>query len=227
MPGSLPGWHRVFADDFTGRRINTAKWWVYSGQPAGDPVGWFDPSHVTVAGGQLLITGSRDRRHHNPWATGGISSGRAFSQLYGKYMVRMRMDRGVGITHAILLWPARNSWPPEVDFSEDNGANRDTIYATLHYKPGNLQVQRTRGIDLTRWHTVGVEWSPGLLRYTIDGRVWATLPSSRVPSIPMEMDIQTQAWACGLKFEHCPNASTPSHVRLHVDWAVAYKRTRG
>lgn len=226
MPGSLPGWRRVFADDFAGRRIDPATWSVYSGRPRGDAAGWFAPSHVTAAGGQLLIAGYRDPQRHNQWVTGGISSGRAFSQVYGKYLVRMRMDPGVGITHAILLWPADNSWPPEIDFSEDNGSNRGQIYATLHYRPGNLQVQRTMRIDLTHWHTVGVEWAPGGLRYTVDGRVWATVPSAHVPSIPMVMDIQTQAWACGQQWEHCPGASTPSRVRLHVDWAVAYGLSR-
>jgi beta-glucanase (GH16 family) len=144
-------------------------------------------------------------------------------QTYGKYLVRFRFDSGVGIAHAILLWPADNSWPPEVDFSEDNGAGRQTDYATLHYGPSNTMVQHSLSVDLTQWHTLGVEWTPGRLVYTIDGRSWATVNDSQVPSVPMVLDIQTQAWACGTSnWEQCPNATTPSHVNLYVDWVVAY-----
>jgi beta-glucanase (GH16 family) len=224
MPtGNLPGWHQVFADDFSGSTLDTSKWRLYWGQPGGDPGGWFDPSHVSVANGQLVISGYRDPADGGKWATGGLSSSPGLVQTYGKYLARFRFDAGVGIAHAILLWPADNSWPPEIDFSEDNGSNRETAYATLHYGAANTQVQRQVAVNLTHWHTLGVEWTPGRLVYTLDGRPWSTLTSSHVPAIPMTLDIQTQAWACGTStWERCPNATTPSHVNLYVDWAVAY-----
>jgi Glycosyl hydrolases family 16 len=227
MPtGDLPGWRQVFADDFDGTTLNLSRWRTYSGHPGGDPGGWWAPSHVTVANGSLILSGYRDPAHGDGWTTGGVSSSPGLVQTYGKYLVRFRFDSGVGIAHAILLWPADNSWPPEIDFSEDNGANRRTDYATLHYGATNAQLQHSLSVDLTKWHTLGVEWTPGQLVYTIDGRDWATVTSPDVPSIPMVLDIQTQAWACGTNtWEQCPNATTPSHVNLYVDWVVAYART--
>jgi beta-glucanase (GH16 family) len=171
----------------------------------------------------LVISGYRDPADGGRWATGGVSSSPGLVQTYGKYLVRFRFDSGVGIAHAILLWPADNSWPPEIDFSEDNGANRQTDYATLHYGPGNTQVQHSIAVNLTQWHTLGVEWTAGRLVYTLDGRDWATVTGPQVPSIPMAMDIQTQAWACGTStWEQCPSATTPAQVNLYVDWVVAY-----
>ena len=36
MPlGDIPGWHQVFADDFSGTTLNTSNWYPYSGQPGG------------------------------------------------------------------------------------------------------------------------------------------------------------------------------------------------
>jgi hypothetical protein len=67
-----------------------------------------------------------------------------------------------------------------------------------------------------------VEWSPGQLTYTLDGTVWATMTSRYVPSTPMSIAIQTQAWRCGNTWEGCPNSTTPATVNLHVDWVVAY-----
>jgi beta-glucanase (GH16 family) len=224
MPvGDLPGWHQVFADDFTGSTLNTGLWRLYWGEPGGDPGGWFDPGHVSVSGGKLVIGAYRDPADGGRWATGGVSSSPGLAQTYGKYLVRFRFDSGEGIAHAILLWPADNAWPPEIDFSEDNGAGRQTDYATLHYGAANTMIGDQTPVDLTRWHTLGVEWTPGKLVYTLDGRAWATVANAHVPSTPMALDIQTQAWACGTStWEQCPNASTPAHVNLYVDWAVAY-----
>ena len=229
MPvGNIPGWREVFSDNFTGSSLDS-QWTAYWGVPGGDPGGFFDPTHVTVSGGELVIGAYKDPSDvawdagPNTYVTGGVSSSPSFAQTYGKYLVRFRFGAGVGIAHAILLWPQSNTWPPEIDFSEDNGANRQTDYATLHFGAANTQVQSNVKVDLTQWHTLGVEWTPGRLVYTLDGRDWATVTGADVPSAPMVLDIQTQAWACGTSsWEHCPNVTTPTHVNLYVDWAVAY-----
>jgi beta-glucanase (GH16 family) len=229
MPARNPrGWRKVFSDDFNGSRLDS-KWKAYRGQPGGDPGGFFDPRHVTVSGGELVISAFHDRADDawdagpDTYVTGGISSSPSFAQTYGKYLVRFRMDAGRGVALAILLWPRSNTWPPEIDFAEDNGRNRRTNFATLHYGPNNTQVQKTVAVDLTKWHTLGVQWSRGKLVYTLDGTDWASVSNAHVPSIPMVLDIQTQGWACGTsRWEQCPSASTPTHVNLDVDWVVAY-----
>jgi beta-glucanase (GH16 family) len=96
--------------------------------------------------------------------------------------------------------------------------------ATLHFGPGDHQIQRSVSADFTRWHTMGVEWTPGRLQYTLDGRVWATVDSPAVPALPMEMDAQTQAGTCGDRYAPCPDATTPDKVVAQIDWVVAYRR---
>ena len=226
--GNPRGWREVFSDDFTGTSLS-ARWTAYWGRPGGDPGGFFDPRHVTVSGGQLVISAFQDPADDawdagpGTYVSGGVSSSPSFAQTYGKYLVRFRMDAGQGVAAAILLWPRTNTWPPEVDFAEDNGSDRQTNYATLHYGPDNTQVQKSVAVNLTKWHTVGVQWSAGKLVYTLDGTDWATVSNANVPSIPMVLDIQTQGWGCGTStWEQCPSAGTPSHVNLDVDWVVAY-----
>lgn len=229
MPtGNLRGWREVFSDDFNGSSLDW-QWTAYWGKPGGDPGGFFDPTHVTVSDGQLVISANRDPADNawdagpNTYVSGGISSSPSFAQTYGKYLVRFRMDAGQGVALAILLWPQTNSWPPEIDFAEDNGSDRHTNYATLHFGAGNTQVQRSVGVNLTQWHTLGVQWTSGKLVYTLDGEAWATVTNANVPSIPMVLDLQTQGWACGTStWEQCPNAGTPSRVNLDVAWVVAY-----
>jgi len=50
------------------------------------------------------------------------------------------MDAGVGIAMVLLLWPADNSWPPEIDFCEDDLGYRNKSTATLHWSAKNLQL---------------------------------------------------------------------------------------
>lgn len=223
MPvGDISGWRQVFTDDFNGRTLNNSKWRLYWGMPGGDPAGWFDPRHVAVSNGMLVISAYRDARDGGRWATGGLSSSPGLVQTYGKYLVRFRLDRSVGVTFAALLWPADNSWPPEIDFSEGNGSGPFGTFATLHY--GEQNSERAAGLphlNMTQWHTLGVQWTPGKLQYTVDGRIWKTIESKSVPSVPMVLDLQTQTWPCG-SWARCPDASTPPIVRMYVDWVVAY-----
>ncbi|MBV9421904.1 MAG: glycoside hydrolase family 16 protein [Solirubrobacterales bacterium] len=216
-------WRRVFFDDFT-HGLRSSHWGVYSGQPGGDPGGWWSPAHAVVAHGVLNLETYRDPRYGWRWVSAGISSAPALTQTYGKYEVRVRVDRGKGVSFVALLWPSGNTWPPEIDFAENGGGTtaRDHITATLHYGSDNAQIARTLPIDLTRWHTVGVEWLPGKLIYTIDGRQWALVWSDAVPDQRMEMDLQTQAGTCGDSYAPCPDAQTPAHVNAQIQWVAAY-----
>lgn len=236
MPtGDIPGWHMVFSDDFTGTSLNTNAWGTYSGQPGGDSGAWWDPSHVVVKDGELVLENFVDPAHDGGksgiYVSGGVSSANALTQQYGKYLMRFRADGGLGIAQIGLLWPSNNSWPPEIDFDEDAGEDglaRAHSTATYHCgSNGNdsCQVAHTlSNVDLTQWHTIGVEWTAAGLVYTFDGQNWATVPASvqKPPSIPMEFDIQTQAGDCS-QFLPCPNSSqTPKEVDMDVDWVVAY-----
>jgi beta-glucanase (GH16 family) len=219
------GWHRVFFDDFTGG-LRPSKWGTYSGQPGGDPGGWWAPSHVVVRNGILNLETYRDPKFGGRWVSGGVSSANALRQTYGRYEVRLRMDPGKGVAAVALLWPSGNQWPPEIDFAEDGGETnaRSHISATLHYGADDKQIQRTVQADFTRWHTVGVEWTPGRLSYTLDGRRWGGVRHRQVPAQAMEMDLQSQAGTCGDASAPCPDATTPARVTFQIDWVAAYAR---
>jgi beta-glucanase (GH16 family) len=231
MPvGDLPGWTQVFADDFDGTSLDMSKWYLYYGQPGGDPGGWWDGSHVVVHDGIVELQTYQDPAHNgnttgqnNDWVSGGMG-GQGIHQTYGKYFVRFRMEPGYGLSYVALLWPVDNSWPPEVDFAEQAYGTTATTYATLHYGSNNTMIENSVNADFTQWHTVGVEWTAGKLVYTLDGNVWGTVTNPNVPTIPMELDLQTQTYECGNTWSPCPNASTPSHVNMQIDWVVAYSQ---
>jgi len=219
----VSGWREVFADDFNGSSLNLDSWDTYDGQPGSDTGAWFASSHDSVSNSELVISAYRDPAYGNIWVTGGVDY-RAH-QTYGKYLVRMRRDTGAGISHALILWPANDTWPPEIDFSEDNASDPQTDYASLHYATaqGPRTIQRRIAVDLSQWHTWGVEWTPGKLVYTLDGSPWATVTSSVVPAAAMELCLQIQSWAAGVNSWEGPvGPTTPPVVNMDVDWVVVY-----
>jgi beta-glucanase (GH16 family) len=228
MPvGDIPGWRQVFADDFTSG-ASMKNWAAYDGHPAGDPGGLWSRSHVVVSNNMLVLRGYRDPVFGNAFVTGGVGSVPGIVQTYGKYLVRYRIDVGRGIAHTLHLWPTQQAMPPEVDFAEDNGKDRQLLTTSFHHtRSGPAPTLRMwMPVDLTKWNIVGVEWSPGKIVYTINGVAWGTIFSTDYPTVPMKLAIQSQAWNCGqTPWEACPDSTTPSEVDLQDDWVVAYAPT--
>ena len=232
MPvGNIPGWNEVAADDFTGSSLNAGLWQAYNGfAPGGDPGGWWSASHVSVANGELQLSTYRDPsacngnqgcRSIDDYVSGGVKM--LHSQVYGKYLVRMRADNAEGVTLVALLWPTNNSGNGEIDFAEDNGASPRSQITTTLWDMDAVPTRDYLNVNLSQWHTIGVEWSPGMVVYTLDGAAWATEHESLTPNVPLSMDIQQQTWNCGAtNWEQCPNSTTPAVADLDVDWAVEY-----
>ena len=223
---SEAGFARVFTTEFTGP-LDHARWGAYSGQPGGDPGGYWAPDHVVTEHGMLVLRSYKDASHGDRWVSGGVSSAPGLTQTYGMYLIRFRVTKGAGIGHDILLWPAGPTWPPEVDLSENAGGKEQTATATLHWGTAaeNYQRQVAVSANFTKWHTLSVRWLPGRIVYVLDGHVFAIM-RKHVPHVPMALDIQTQAGTCGDKWQPCPDAGTPREVDLDVDW-VAEFRWRG
>ena len=237
MPGQIPGWTQTFADDFTSPSTLSNYQVQNSSGPAPDGSGSCVASnHVGVTGGMLVIRGYKDPAgavshgctdDANQWVTGGVKL-TANSQTYGKYEVRMRVDNGQGVSLVALLWPTTDTWPPEIDFTEDNGVSPRTVdTATEHWgtAANPSQVNDTLAVNLSQWHTVGVEWTPGKIVYTMDGVPWATEANSNVSDVPMQLAVQTQAWQCnsaGTGWETCVDGTTPAEVDMDVDWIAVY-----
>lgn len=225
VPSHRPAnvWRLVFYDNFR-HHLSPRRWGKYSGEPGGDPGGWWAPSHAFVRHHMLVLASYRDRRFGDRWVSGGVSAGPALKQTYGRYEVRMRVDAGRGVAFVALLWPAGKQWPPEIDFAENGGerAMRDHMTATLHYGAQDRQVARTLRGDFSRWHTLGVEWTPGQLAYTVDGHLWAVIRNRHVPAQPMELDLQTETGTCGQRYTPCPDSTTPSRVSARIAWVAAY-----
>jgi beta-glucanase (GH16 family) len=180
----------------------------------------FYPSAVSVSNNLLNLTATQDAAA-NPssaggnWITGGVCLCGQTGQLYGAYFYRARIT-GPGPTTVGLLWPDANVWPPEIDFNETGGGTTGTS-ATTHYSSSNSQIQSTMSIDMTKWHTFGVVWTPTSIIYTVDGRQWGIDTNvSSIPTIPMHLSLQQQTW-CASGWA-CPT----SPQSTQVEWVAQY-----
>ena len=211
--GALAGYSQSYVTDFSGSSLPSG-WDVYTGKPGGDPGAQFGAAHAVVGSGLLQLNTWQDSAYGNSWVTGGVCQCGA-PQTYGAYFVRSRLT-GAGPTGVEILWPAANTWPPEVDFNETFGGTANTT-ATVHYGASNSQIQRTVKLDMTQWHTWGVIWTAATITYTVDGNVWGTVTtSSAIPNQAMWLTLQQQTW-CASGWA-CPT----SPQSMQVDWVAEY-----
>ena len=213
LADAIPGFVESYVNDFSGSVLPSG-WYLFTGVPGGDPTGHFSAAHVVVSNGLLELNAWKDPAFHNRWVTGGLClCGRP--QTYGAYFVRSRQT-GSGPNEVELLWPEDNSWPPEIDFNETGGASFATS-ATVHWTIANHLIQSSLAVNLGQWHTWGVIWTPDAVKYTLDGRVWAsdTLRDS-IPGQPMTLDFE-QRTVCN-PLTQCPRRPTS----LLIDWVTTY-----
>jgi beta-glucanase (GH16 family) len=219
----LTNWDLVFTDDFNGPDLDDEKWGRYRGTPGGSPQSEWQHDHVVVRDSQLVLKGEKN---DGRWITGGVTNW-PVTQLYGKWEVRFKADASDETTFHFLLWPQEDVWPPEIDFLENFGGDRQSASAFLHFKDssepnGRSKTERTIEGDFTTWHTAGVEWLPGQVTYTLDGEPWATVTGDEVPEQPMWLGLQAQAVDCSAGAS-CTDGVTRADVM--IDWVAVYKAT--
>lgn len=209
----LSGYTLAYCTQFTGTKLPKG-WSKFAGVPGGDPTGLFVRSHVKVKDGELRLLTYRDVHKHDIWATGG-SCLCALGETYGAFFVRSRVT-GPGVNEIDLLWPVAKVWPPEIDFNESGASTAGTGW-TVHYDANNQFVQAVTTVNLTKWHTWGVIWTPTSISFTLDGQPWGTVTNSAaIPNQAMTLDISQQTW-CGQN-NMCPT----SPQTMDVDWVEIF-----
>ena len=138
------------------------------------------PSQVSVQGSTLI-----ERINGN--VAGGIGS--KSYQTYGTYNATFRFSAGAG---KMVMGIYGHTLHQEIDFAETpkRDPQRSTMTATLHWSHANhMQHFKVSG-DFTQWHTVQLQWKPGLLVFLMDGKEFGRT-TTHVPNFPMHPAIQT------------------------------------
>src|SRR6476469_533364 len=116
--------HRVFYQQFR-HRLKPHTWTLYNGIPTCCKDSRCAPSHVVSKHGALRIKTYRDGNYGGSWVSGGVSMARLVNQTYGRWVIRFRMNRGVGVGMDVALRPSGGGTVVDwIEESSDHGALR-------------------------------------------------------------------------------------------------------
>ncbi len=222
----MTGWNTVFFDGFNGTQLDWTEWPIsYGGSMYWNNAFWWDPGQVTVGNGELTI--GMDKQSDGIWTTGGVTTmpyegapeGHGFTFTYGRVEIRAKASADVeGAGPCFLLWPADNSWPPEIDILETpkggdgmftnhwRGPNGEDWYASQYYD-----------VDITQWHTYALDWTPDRLTLYVDG-VKVAETTENIPDIAMSVGFQGHVGQEWDGWYGNPNDTNVSSLDISVDW---------
>ena len=236
-PGGGP-WRVDFRDTFggskLGRQWTTCYWWAVQGCTisSNGEAEWYLPSQVAISDGVLHLSAqpalSRHVARTFTHQSGMVSTGRTgdavsdsarYAFTYGHLEVRFRTPAARGLWPAIWMLPVTNQPLPEIDVLEQYGDNTRAASMTLHPTNGAVAHSDFTGPDLSQgWHTVALDWTPGRLQWTLDGRRRLEVTGSRVPSEPMYLIINLAVG--GSAGSPVPGASLPP---FQIDQVTVWK----
>ncbi len=227
----------LYTQDFSAGALDEANWDVYD-SVGNDGWGLRRPSAVDVVpspdatGGHLLrITATMGTGDAEGLLVSGGLSLEGYNQVYGRYTIRVRTDADPDrvTTGVALLWPESNVWPRdgEIDFYEAwrDRITRTPVELSNHHAIDGVHVSEMVPLvtpsgelaDGTRWHTYVLDWRPDYLAVSVDGGPPAvvTTDPAAIPSTPMYLAVQLDAWEAPYDPGHQPVISAP--VSLWVD----------
>jgi beta-glucanase (GH16 family) len=201
-----PPWTLVWSDEFNGANGSAPDpgKWVYDvgGNGWGNSELEYytkDPRNAFLEDGNLVIRAIKEKYA----SVGGISpvytSARLktqgkFSQAYGKFEARIKIPHGKG------LWPAfwllgdnidQVEWPNcgEIDIMENIGIEPSLIHGSMHgpgYSHDHALTSTFKFLDAKSlrddFHVYAVEWEPNVVRFYLDGKLYATFTPDLLPA---------------------------------------------
>lgn len=244
-------WILTWSDEFNGpngSEPDPAKWIVESG---GNGWGNNELEYYTARGrnvrqenGHLVIEAFKERYTGRDGVQRNYTSARLksegrFSQQYGRFEARIQIPSGQGAWPAFWMLGddyATTGWPRcgEIDIMESVGSQSATIQGSLHgpgYSGSNPLTSAytlPRGRFSDGFHVFAVEWEPGVVRFFVDDKLYATKTPADLPA--GKRWVYDHAFfvlldlAVGGDLPGSPGDSTVFPQRMLVDYVRVYSR---
>jgi beta-glucanase (GH16 family) len=241
-------WRRIFADSFTGTRLDrnkwtTCYWWDEGGctNLGNRELQWYQPGNVTVVDGHVRLRAQRQRvvginDTAFPYTSGMITTGPAryrapegakFDFQYGYAEMRAWVPRGKGLWPAFWLLPSSYNSTPEIDVMEVLGQAPHVLQMHFHYRDKNRSLfsvgnGATVGDLSTGWHIYGVDWQPDRIIWYLDGKEqWRYENKAAIPREPMYLLVNL---AVGGEWPGAPNNATQFPADYLIDYVRVWQR---
>lgn len=224
-----------------------------------------DPANAFIKDGHLHIRALKESLHGCGYTSARLKTrdkdGTAlFAQKYGKFEFRAKLPTGQGVWPALWMLPADDKYGPwassgEIDILEARGQEPHKILGTLHYGsrwPHNAHASGEYvfpdGGTIADFHVYAVEWEPGEIRWTVDGKEftkqsfwWSTSKTDGDKGAKPAAESDLNVWpapfdqrfylimnvAVGGQFLGNPNKTTIFPAEMIVDYVRAYEKAGG
>lgn len=150
-----------------------------------------EPENAYVRDGMLHIRAIRESYQGSGYTSARLKTRKRdgtplFRKTYGKFEFRAKLPTGQGVWPGLWMLPQEEKyggWPRsgEIDVMEARGQEPTKVLGTLHFGsrwPANTQASKDyvlpRGQTIADFHVYAVEWEPGEIRWSVDGRLYAT-----------------------------------------------------
>lgn len=195
-------WQLVWNDEFDGsgenidfNGVNLDKWAYQLGTGSQYGLdGWgnneeqyYRAENISVKDGKLTITAEDENFGGKAYTSGRLYTQPTFNKAYGKFEASIKLPVGEGIWPAFWMMPTDSEYgvwaaSGELDIMEARGRLPKEVGGTIHYGRNWPNNKATGGeyrfgetTDITDFHTYGVEWEPGELRWYVDGELYQKL----------------------------------------------------
>lgn len=194
-------WSLVWRDEFDREGTNLddngvdlAKWGYQTGNGSAYGVAdwgnneqqYYRPDNINVQDGRLRIEARKEAVEGKAYTSGRLWTSPTFSQAYGKYEARIKLPVGKGLWPAFWMMPKNSDYggwaaSGEIDIMEARGREPHKIGGAIHYGAGSPNNRMSggdyffpEGESIDGFHTYGVEWEPGEIRWYVDGNLYHT-----------------------------------------------------
>jgi beta-glucanase (GH16 family) len=190
-----------------------------------------------------VLCGDNDSRFPDgrPYTSAMVSTRGKAAWHQGRFDIRAKLPLAAGTSRGLwpAFWmrPASGSGDGELDVLEAVGTDDPSdpeslrIHQTLWYdERGTYPQQSTSAVvdggPAGGFHTYGVEWGPGVMRWYVDGRQTFQRDSTTAPWLDSAFDgrffIRLNL-AVGGTFPGSPNSSTAFPAEMIVDWIRVFQ----
>lgn len=242
--GPNGSWNLVFDDEFDGNSLDSSRWecgqffgWsVINGERQ-----WYDCDGVSVAGGFLTLTATKDGAPNQPgsvtydppleWTSGAVFTRGKFEPQYGAFEARVQCPTESGMWCAYWTFSSAGNWPNgEIDFLEvpnvepsGGSCPSQTAYFSVHFGSDDGSSHSYNGSHYAasagQMQVYTVEWTPTEIVWYVNGVERHRYSGSGVPDEPVYLILNMAvggSWPCS------PTGSGLHEMR--VDYVRAWER---
>ncbi len=196
-----------------------------------------------VSGGALHIAAIASGTGANQTYTSArLLTPNLFSQTGGLFEFRAKMPVGTGLWPALWMMPrdsAYGGWPTsgEIDVFESRGDRPTQVQGSVH-SGASVSDHRTQtglynapaGFTTADWHTYGLAWSAGSLKWYVDGNLYETQnggwysPLAGNPNAPFDKPFYIiMNLAVGGDYVGGTVNLSPGTYEMQIDYVHAYQ----